>query len=478
MNKSLFKFSQEDRDAFVAAISAAAFKKEIDTITKADEADTGTFKVIISTEDRDRQGEIVSLDGWDFSFYKMNPVVLWCHDYWSMPVATCLTVGVETIGNKRMLVATGKWAPTDEAQQLRKLYDGGFLTTTSVGFIPKEFDNDTGTITKQELLEFSFVPIPANPFAVSLDHAKSLGLNLGMLAKKGITFTLTADVKDAKADDGEGDDQLGDTCTLDDGTPGVLSADPKNPKGPLICVPDEAKSAKKKDDKNDDGDEDPEQNAGGAGDEGDYRLNESTAALMKALTNDLSDEHDRHVKVLRNAADKMEEQMGNLDEQQHGSKSAAETHQDAIDQFRTKMAGEHEKHIQMTKGIVKAHAKAMAQCMAEDESEKGITASQFEKLLKSITEAIAIRSSAGGEGKDGANAAADAGKSEEEIAAEAAAKGTPNNGSKRAGVPRLTISSWVGKSCAACNVLSKPACLSTIAVPRRTGTNKPIFLST
>nr|WP_282599866.1 HK97 family phage prohead protease [Paenibacillus dendritiformis] len=58
-----------------------------------------------------------------------------------------------------------------------ELYKGGFMKATSVGFPVKEFEPRQGGGTlykKQELLELSAVPVPANPEA--LKFAKSIGL--------------------------------------------------------------------------------------------------------------------------------------------------------------------------------------------------------------------------------------------------------------------------------------------------------------
>jgi phage head maturation protease len=44
------------------------------------------------------------------------------------------------------------------------------VKTVSIGFIPKQrSSNDRTIITKSEMLEFSFVAVPANPEALSLD---------------------------------------------------------------------------------------------------------------------------------------------------------------------------------------------------------------------------------------------------------------------------------------------------------------------
>lgn len=221
MPEKNYKTLTEDfKKSFTERLSSEIIKNLIAS-TKDAAADTGTFDVIVSTEDRDRQNEIVKQEGWDLSFYKLNPVVLWAHDYGALPIGVCTSIALE--GNK--LRAQGKFAPTEEAQKIRALYDGGYLKTTSVGFIPTEYDaNDRDVVIKAQLLEFSFVPVPANPFALSLRQVKELKLDVPFLMTKGFKF----DIKEAGA---------GDSCELDDGTPGILGADPKNPSGPLICIP-------------------------------------------------------------------------------------------------------------------------------------------------------------------------------------------------------------------------------------------------
>lgn len=40
-----------------------------------------TFKVIASTEDMDRDGEIIKADGWDYTNFLKNPVIIANHTY-------------------------------------------------------------------------------------------------------------------------------------------------------------------------------------------------------------------------------------------------------------------------------------------------------------------------------------------------------------------------------------------------------------
>jgi HK97 family phage prohead protease len=179
--------------------------------------DSGRFEVIISTADQDRQGEIVSQEGWDLNHYKNNPVVLWGHNYTGLPIG--VTDSIEVKDGK--LVAKGRFAPESAnpfAQQVRRLYDAKILRTTSVGFIAKEMEGNT--ITKAELLEFSFVPVPANPMALSL--MKDASFDSGALVQKGLVLEVKAK------------EQAGDVCQLDDGGEGVLEEDGE---GNLVCRP-------------------------------------------------------------------------------------------------------------------------------------------------------------------------------------------------------------------------------------------------
>ena len=91
------------------------------------------------------------------------------------------------------------------ADVYRKLYKGGFMRASSVGFIPREWkigQNDKDprrTYTKAELLEISLVTVPANPNA--LMSAKGLGGVNKALEEEVITeadITLIEDAMNAK----------------------------------------------------------------------------------------------------------------------------------------------------------------------------------------------------------------------------------------------------------------------------------------
>lgn len=140
--------------------------------------DNGTFEVIASTEDVDRMGEVVRSDGWMLENFNKNPVILFGHDHGSLPIGKATSAEVKD----RELIVKGVFASHERAQTVRKLYDEGIMKAVSVGFIPHEMDGNI--ITSAELLELSFVPIPANSEALTLAVDNEHSVN--ELAQKGI----------------------------------------------------------------------------------------------------------------------------------------------------------------------------------------------------------------------------------------------------------------------------------------------------
>lgn len=125
----------------------------------------GKYKVLASTSVIDRMGDSIDQSGWDLSNYKMNPVMPWAHNYSILPVAKATSIEVTDKGlEAEFEFASAEGNPM--AQQVKTLYDEGFLNAVSVGFIPLQRNGNV--ITKSELLEISFVPVPANQEALRL----------------------------------------------------------------------------------------------------------------------------------------------------------------------------------------------------------------------------------------------------------------------------------------------------------------------
>jgi len=133
------------------------------------------FSVVATTEDVDRDWEVIKIDAWDLENYKKNPIVLCCHNWYSVEDVIWKAVSIKQEGKKLII----QWVfskSNPKAQLVKQLYDEGILKTVSVGFIPKQRQGNV--ITKAELLELSFVPIPANPNALT-DEQKALIKKLG-----------------------------------------------------------------------------------------------------------------------------------------------------------------------------------------------------------------------------------------------------------------------------------------------------------
>ena len=138
-----------------------------------------------STEDKDRMGDIIMASGWKLKEFKKNPVFLWAHDYRQPPIGKALKVWIDKETSKLMFKI--EFAPPEVyefADTIYKLYVGGFLHATSVGFIPLDWEGkdeenpspkwENNVYLKQELLELSAVPVPAN--ANALVEARDQGL--------------------------------------------------------------------------------------------------------------------------------------------------------------------------------------------------------------------------------------------------------------------------------------------------------------
>lgn len=132
---------------------------------------------VISTDEKDRMGEVVE-QSWQLDNYKKNPIVLFGHDP-SKPsyvLGKAIDITSDKEGDKNITLGTVQFAEegtSEDADTVWKLVKQGILRTVSVGFIPHTFkklseDDDTDVLADNELLEFSIVPIPANPSAVAL----------------------------------------------------------------------------------------------------------------------------------------------------------------------------------------------------------------------------------------------------------------------------------------------------------------------
>lgn len=160
----LVEYSKSSAEKLVKAFAAIDIKA-LDT-----PEDAGSFRVIMTSDKKDRDGEIIKLDAWSFENFMKNPILIYGHNYYGLENVIGRVDKIYLENNT--WIAEGKFASmaaNPKAQQVRRLYDEKILQAVSVGFIVKGRDiADDSIITKAELLELSFVPIQSNPDAVSL----------------------------------------------------------------------------------------------------------------------------------------------------------------------------------------------------------------------------------------------------------------------------------------------------------------------
>jgi hypothetical protein len=147
---------------------------------KFDEGERSSIDYI-TTIDKDRDNEIVDPAGCILTDYMKNPVVLFGHNHYGMPVGKCAWIKADMKG----LVAKTIYANTAQANEIYEYRKAGFPMAKSIGFIPLEAVRySEGTpeyaqgvyrkFTRWLLLEYSDVPVPSNPEALEIAVSKGL----------------------------------------------------------------------------------------------------------------------------------------------------------------------------------------------------------------------------------------------------------------------------------------------------------------
>ncbi len=190
------------------------------TYQDGDEDKVAVFE--ISNERVDRDGDIIVQSGIDLKNFRSNPVVLWGHDSYSPPIGNSLKEELD-----KSSAADPKWIATvlfheatDLAKAVCELVRRRFIRAVSVGFRPKmpggvvfpdekmrgELGMRPGGVifTLSELFEFSVCSIPANPFALSRETAKSLSREARTFGIEKGLFTPDEDFSDL---DNQGDEE-------------------------------------------------------------------------------------------------------------------------------------------------------------------------------------------------------------------------------------------------------------------------------
>jgi hypothetical protein len=136
-------------------------------------ADAGTLTVrsVITTGQPDRAGDVVVPTGLTNAeaYLIDNPVVLWAHNRVAVPpIGRCDWLDLQP---HRVVAQTTFARGVAFAEDVFRLYELGVLRGWSIGFVPRQADRRPGGglhVKRWELLEYSAVPIPENPGALTV----------------------------------------------------------------------------------------------------------------------------------------------------------------------------------------------------------------------------------------------------------------------------------------------------------------------
>lgn len=132
---------------------------------------------VISTEAIDTYGTVFTIDGWMLERYANNPVVLYAHKMNSDdPDLVIGTSEVRVEGNELIAIVTFEDGENNPlAEKVFKKVQAGILRMASIsadcheghwGDFEKGQNPDVFYFTRQELLEWSIVPVGSNPEAL------------------------------------------------------------------------------------------------------------------------------------------------------------------------------------------------------------------------------------------------------------------------------------------------------------------------
>lgn len=138
-------------------------------------------RAVINTNQPDRANEVVLPNGLrNADEFLRNPVVLWAHQRALPPIGTCSKLEV----NADCIIAETTFSQSSAfAVDVFKLYAEGVLRGWSIGFVPRRTMRLAANVALPEgglcysewdLLEYSAVPIPENPQALTLAVSKGL----------------------------------------------------------------------------------------------------------------------------------------------------------------------------------------------------------------------------------------------------------------------------------------------------------------
>ena len=151
-----------------ADVAVRSFERHISPdltiLSRAVEDEDDVFEVTIAAQ-KEIDGVDLDIPNLVLSRYMKNPVVLFAHDHWSLPIAKTLSIMQESGPPDGLILrARFRFMPEDPfAERVRAAWTSKYLNAASVSWINET--DATGEV-RSFLTEWSIVPVPADPWAL------------------------------------------------------------------------------------------------------------------------------------------------------------------------------------------------------------------------------------------------------------------------------------------------------------------------
>lgn len=138
------------------------YTASIDLVEKG--LDYGEVEVLVSNSAIDRHGESIKVEGIKTNEVMKNPVVLWGHDYASLPIGQILKIWKS--GGNLMARIRFDYDIYEFARTVYEMVKRGTINAVSIGGMVKQWNADYTVVEEMEMLELSVVPVGAHPQAL------------------------------------------------------------------------------------------------------------------------------------------------------------------------------------------------------------------------------------------------------------------------------------------------------------------------
>jgi hypothetical protein len=153
------------------AAGVSLIRQEVELVTRAIDATAKTITIVAGTSGVDRYRDRIMVAGYDDAQFRRNPIMPWCHEYWSLPVAQGINPRIEGDG----YVLEASFADTSRiypfASMVWEMYAAKILRMASVGGMPTLWSMDEARrgmdVTAFDLWEVSLCPLGVNPDAMA-----------------------------------------------------------------------------------------------------------------------------------------------------------------------------------------------------------------------------------------------------------------------------------------------------------------------